>query len=266
MADSRVAESTVTIAVLAPDLLGTYGDIGNALVLERRLAWRGLSAEVLGVNPGAGVPETADIYLLGGGEDAEQTLATTELVRSTALGRAVDRGAVVFAVCAGFQILGHRYPAAGTERPGLGLLDVDSMRTKDSRAVGELLADPIAASVGGAELGPLTGFENHAARTRLGPAARPLAAVVRGVGNGFDNLEGAVQGRVVGTYLHGPALARNPALADLLLSWVVGELTPLALEEVDQLRRERLIGQTGALALKGRSRTRAWRNWQTRWT
>jgi CobQ-like glutamine amidotransferase family enzyme len=108
MADSRVGESTVTIAVLAPDLLGTYGDIGNALVLERRLAWRGLSAEVLGVNPGAGVPETADIYLLGGGEDAQQTLATTELVRSKALGRAVYRGAVVFAVCAGFQILGHR--------------------------------------------------------------------------------------------------------------------------------------------------------------
>jgi CobQ-like glutamine amidotransferase family enzyme len=86
------------------------------------------------------------------------------------------------------------------------------------------------------------------------------------VGNGFDHLEGAVQGRVVGTYLHGPALARNPALADLLLSWVVGALTPLALDEVDQLRRERLIGQTGARPMKGRSRTRAWRNWQTRWT
>ena len=113
-----MADSTVTIAVLAPDLLGTYGDIGNALVLDRRLAWRGLSAEVLNVNPGTGVPETADIYLLGGGEDAQQTLATTELVRTTALGRAVDRGAVVFAVCAGFQILGHRYPAAGTERAG----------------------------------------------------------------------------------------------------------------------------------------------------
>ena len=261
-----MADSTVTIAVLAPDLLGTYGDIGNALVLERRLAWRGLSAEVIGVNPGTGVPETADVYLLGGGEDAQQTLATTELVRSTALGRAVERGAVVFAVCAGFQILGHRYPAAGTERPGLGLLDVDSVRTSDSRAVGELLADPIATSVEGTELGPLTGFENHAARTRLGPDARPLAVVVSGVGNGVDNLEGAVQGHVVGTYLHGPALARNPALADLLLSWVVGELTPLAVDEVDQLRRERLIGQNVHQKMKRRSRTRAWRNWQTRWT
>ena len=258
-----MADSTVTIAVLAPDLLGTYGDIGNALVLERRLAWRGLSAEVLSVNPGTGVPETADIYLLGGGEDAQQTLATTELVQSTALGRAVDRGAVVFAVCAGFQILGHRYPAAGSERAGLGLLDVESLRTDASRAVGELLAEPIAASVEDTDLGPLTGFENHAARTRLGPAARPLGAVLRGVGNGFDNLEGAVQGHVVGTYLHGPALARNPALADLLLSWVVGELTPLAVDEVDQLRRERLIGQN---VHQGRSRTRAWRNWQTRWT
>jgi lipid II isoglutaminyl synthase (glutamine-hydrolysing) len=173
---------------------------------------------------------------------------------------------VMFAVCAGFQILGHRYPAAGTERAGLGLLDVDSVRTDDARAVGELLADPIPASLDGTDVGPLTGFENHAARTRLGPAARPLGAVRSGVGNGFDSLEGAVQGRVIGTYLHGPALARNPALADLLLSWVVGELTPLAVDEVDQLRRERLIGQTGDQKLKGRSRTRAWRNWQTRWT
>ena len=170
-----MADSNLTIAVLAPDLLGTYGDIGNALVLERRLAWRGLSADVLAVNPGTGVPESADIYLLGGGEDAQQTLATTELVASAALGRAVDRGAVVFAVCAGFQILGHHYPAAGSQRPGLGLLDIESLRTNDRRAVGELLADPIATSVEGVELGPLTGFENHAARTRLGPAARPLA-------------------------------------------------------------------------------------------
>ena len=260
-----MADSTVTIAVLAPDLLGTYGDIGNALVLERRLAWRGLSAEVLGVNPGTGVPETADIYLLGGGEDA-QTLATTELVRSTALGRAVDRGAVVFAVCAGFQILGHRYPAAGTERSGLGLLDVDSLRTDDSRAVGELLAEPIAASVEGTDLGPLTGFENHAARTRLGPAARPSPRYSAAWETASTTSRERCKGHVVGTYLHGPALARNPALADLLLSWVVGELTPLAVDEVDQLRRERLIGQTGDQATKGRSRTRAWRNWQTRWT
>jgi len=87
----------------------------------------------------------------------------------------------------------------------------------------------------------LTGFENHRGGTVLGPSAQPLAKVISGAGNrAGDGIDGAVQGSVVATYLHGPCLARNPELADHLLSKVVGELAPLEIDEVSQLRRERL--------------------------
>ncbi|MCU0311908.1 MAG: glutamine amidotransferase [Acidimicrobiales bacterium] len=237
--------STVRIGVLYPDLLGTYGDGGNAVVLARRLAWRGIPAELVTVRGGEVAPDSCDLYLVGGGEDGPQTQAAKDLAESRALHRAVEAGAVVLAVCAGMQILGHRFPdATGTDRPGLGLLDCTTIRVDRPRAVGELLTgsatvpdpagDPIA-------LGALTGFENHAGRSVVGPDSSTLAAVEVGEGNG-DGYEGVVRGRVVGTYLHGPVLARNPVLADLLLGWVVGReaLTPLDDHEVDRLRDERL--------------------------
>jgi CobQ-like glutamine amidotransferase family enzyme len=244
MTESSKGASAVRIGVLFPDLLGTYGDGGNATVLARRLEWRGIAAEVVVVGAGSTAPDSCDLYLVGGGEDGPQTQAARELTESRSLHRAVDRGAVVLAVCAGMQVLGHRFPdATGSERPGLGLLDCDTVRVDRPRAVGELLTGP--ASVGDPpaprSLGVLTGFENHAGRTVLGPDARPLASVEIGEGNG-DGTEGVVCGRVVGTYLHGPALARNPLLADLLLGWVVGAeaLTPIDDREVDRLRADRL--------------------------
>jgi len=241
-------ESAVRLGVLFPDLLGTYGDGGNALVLAQRLAWRGLGVDVVTVAAGEAAPDSCDLYLVGGGEDGPQVQATRELAESRALHRAVDRGAVVLAVCAGMQILGHRFPdATGADRPGLGLLDCDTVRVDRPRAVGELLTteasvpDPSGPPGATLDLGVLTGFENHAGRTVPGPGSTPLASVEIGEGNG-DGSEGVVCGRVVGTYLHGPVLARNPRLADLLLGWVVGAdaLTPLDDHEVDDLRTERL--------------------------
>jgi CobQ-like glutamine amidotransferase family enzyme len=232
-------ESAVRIALPFPDLLGTYGDGGNALVLARRLTWRGFPVETVVVAAGEVVPDSCDLYVLGGGEDGPQVEATRELEVQGALHRAVDRGAVVLAVCAGMQILGHRFPdLGGTPRPGLGLLDCETVRVDAPRAVGELLVatDPAWG------LPALTGFENHGGRTRLGPSARRLGTVEVGEGNGGGD-EGVVNGRVLGTYLHGPALARNPALADLLLGWVVGEpLAPLteADTDADALRRVRI--------------------------
>ena len=227
--------------MVAPDLLGTYGDFGNAIVLERRLGWRAIEASVVRVDTGGEVPDSCDLYLLGGGEDAQQILACRELAASGALHRAVNRGAVVLAVCAGFQIAGQSFPGAdGMSVTGLGLLDVETVRSSDRRAVGELLTRAISSSLGGIDIGELTGFENHGARTRLGVDAKAFATVIDGVGNGFDRREGAVNGRVVGTYLHGPVLARNPALADLLLEWVVGPLPPLEVAEVHRLRTERI--------------------------
>lgn len=228
----------VTIALLYPELLGTYGDGGNAKVLARRLQWRGLAAATLEVAKGEPVPESCDIYLLGGGEDGPQALAVRELSTSGSLNRAVGSGAAVLAVCAGYQLLGHQFVGPdGALHPGLGLLDCSTTRGKGPRSVGELVVEPKA----GMGLPPLTGYENHAGVTRVGAWATPLGRVTTGSGNGDGGgTEGAIAGRVVGTYLHGPVLARNPALADLVLSWVVGTLPPLDDAEVEALRRERI--------------------------
>lgn len=246
---ARSADAPVRIVVLFPELLGTYGDGGNATVLAKRLRWRGIDAEVVTVEAGEAVPDDGAVYLLGGGEDGPQAEAARLLGQDGPLHRAVDAGAVVLAVCAGMQIAGRTFPGAdGSIVDGLGLLDVETVRTGEARAVGELLvhADPSLA------LPPLTGFENHGGRTRLGPDATPLGTVSAGVGNGSVSVvdggpatEGAITargaGRVVGTYLHGPVLARNPALADLLLTWALGrDLEPLDDDEVDALRAERL--------------------------
>lgn len=236
-------ESAVRIVSLYPDLLGTYGDGGNAVVLAQRLRWRGIDVESIQVDAGGTVPDGGDLYLVGGGEDGPQVQAANELLASRALHRAVEAGATVLAVCAGMQILGHRFPdATGAPREGLGLLDCTTVRVDRPRAVGELLTR--GASLPGAEqgdLGRLTGFENHAGRTIPGPSATTLAPVEVGEGNG-DGTEGVVCGRVVGTYLHGPALARNPRLADALLAWTVGAaaLSPLDDEGADRLRDDRI--------------------------
>ena len=221
-----------------PDLLSTYGDRGNLLMLERRARLRGMPVEIVEVNSDQPVPRDGDIYLMGGGEDLPQVLATRRLRADGGLTEAVGNGAVLFAVCAGYQMLGLEFGGAdGTPMPGLGLLDIHSGRG-ERRAVGEIVADVDPAL----NVPRLTGFENHQGVTRLGPGARPLSRTSIGIGNG-DGTEGAYAGRVLGTYLHGPALVRNPGLADLLLSWAAGPLPPLnpAAEELAiRLRQERL--------------------------
>lgn len=233
----------LTVVVVYPDLLGTYGDGGNGVVLARRAAWRGLPVQLVEAPSDRPLPE-GDLYCLGGGEDGPQVRAAESLRRDGALARAVDRGAAVLAVCAGYQIAGRTYPGAdGRAREGVGLLDVATVKGNGRRAVGEVLAEPLAPGPGATVLPTMTGFENHGGTTTLGPGACPLARVAAGVGNGGgDGTEGAWAGRVVGTYLHGPVLARNPALADLLLGWAAGggPLAPLDDGEERALRTERL--------------------------
>jgi CobQ-like glutamine amidotransferase family enzyme len=240
----------VGIALLYPELLGTYGDGGNAAVLAARLRWRGIESEVVEVTAGDPVPATCQLYLMGGGEDGPQALAVRELEASGALPRAVDGGAAVLAVCAGYQVLGREFLGpGGSPHRGLGLLDCTTARGKGPRRVGEIVVEP------DRELGlpTLTGYENHAGVTTLGPGAQPLGHVVVGHGNDAgDGSEGIVSGRVVGTYLHGPVLARNPALADLVLSWVVGPLEPLDDAEVEALRGERIAAARHSRPLPGR--------------
>ncbi|SBS74567.1 CobB/CobQ domain protein glutamine amidotransferase [uncultured Mycobacterium sp.] len=232
-----MSASTVRIGLVLPDVMGTYGDGGNAVVLRQRLRLRGIAAEIVEITLADPVPDSLDLYTLGGAEDYAQRLATKHLLAHQGLQRATARGAPVLAICAAIQVLGHWYETSAGERvEGVGLLDVTTS-PQPSRTIGEVVSTPL---VNGMTL-PLTGFENHRGGTVLGPDARPLAAVVKGAGNrAGDGYDGAVQGSVVATYLHGPCLARNPELADLLLSRVVGPLEPLELAEVEQLRRERL--------------------------
>jgi hypothetical protein len=229
------AESTLRIVWIYPDLLSTYGDRGNLLILTRRAARRGLPVEAIEVRSDQPLPSSADIYLIGGGEDGPQALGAQRLIADGGLHRAVAQGSVVFAVCAGYQLLGGSFFAKGTKCAGLDLLDLHSDRGP-TRAVGEL-AGEIDPRLG---LPPLSGFENHGGRTHLGAGVSPLARVSAGIGNNGTS-EGAWRGKLLGTYSHGPALARNPALADLLLRWAIGVTSLPALDDTwsDRLRAER---------------------------
>jgi len=226
-----------------PDLLSTYGDRGNLLVLERRARLRGIDTESILVNSDQPVPRQGDIYLMGGGEDLPQVLAARRLRQDGGLAAAADQGSVVFAVCAGYQLLGTEFGGDdGQPVPGLDILDIRSGRG-ERRGVGEILAD-VDPALG---VPRLSGFENHQGVTQVGPGARPLARVSVGVGNG-DGTEGAYAGRVLGTYLHGPALVRNPGLADLLLSLAAGPLPPLdpaAEKWTSRFREQRLAAVPG---------------------
>jgi lipid II isoglutaminyl synthase (glutamine-hydrolysing) len=230
----RATSSSLRLIWVYPDLLSTYGDRGNLLVLQRRARLRGIDAEAVSVHADEPVPRSGDIYLMGGGEDLPQILAAQRLRADGGLAAAAGAGAVVLAVCAGYQVIGAEFGGVeGEPVPGLGILDIRSGRG-ERRGVGEIVADV------DPELGVprLTGFENHQGVTRLGPGARPLARVTAGVGNG-DGTEGAYAGKVVGTYLHGPVLVRNPGLADLLLGWAAGPLAPLQEADEDWARRLR---------------------------
>ncbi len=229
----------VEIVLIYQSLLGLYGDRGNASVLMKRLEWRGFSPVLTVVEPGEALPDSGHVYLLGGGEDAAQITAVRELTADGGLHRARDRGAVVFAVCAGYQIVGNSFTLGDRDEviDGLRLLDVTTTRGP-VRAVGEIVSRWRGRDGDDALI---TGFENHGGYTVLGPGAQPLGDVEVGIGNCDDGTEGAVNATVIGTYPHGPVLVRNPALADHLLEVALGrELDPLSRPELIELRRQRL--------------------------
>jgi hypothetical protein len=225
----------VVIGHLYPDYLNIYADRGNMAVLERRAAWRGHELEVRSISIGEPVhPGEHDLLYIGGGQDREQALVAEDLVRKTdGIRAAVDGGAAVLAVCGGYQLLGRAYrDLRGDELPGIGLLPFDTV-AGDRRMIGDVLLE--------CELEPgvtrtLAGFENHAGRTRLDAGAEAFGRVLAGFGNdGESGWEGCRAGRVVGTYLHGPLLPRNPWFADWLLSQALAhglgeppELEPLS--------------------------------------
>jgi lipid II isoglutaminyl synthase (glutamine-hydrolysing) len=266
-----VAGRTLVVCVIYPDLLGTYGDGGNGLVLARRAAWRGIDVDLRLAPSDRPLPD-ADVYTVGGGEDGPQVRAATTLAEDGTLARRVAEGAVVLGVCAGFQLIGRSFPdGSGHPQPGLGLLDLTTRKGTGTRAVGELVAAPATdapRTARGDPLPRLTGFENHGGVTVVGPGSRPLARVEQGVGNGGgDGTEGAWSGRVLGTYLHGPVLARNTGLADLLLGWALApvdaaEGTAVALEPLDDF--EELALRAARLEAVDVPAGRGWRRAVTR--
>ncbi len=217
--------STIRVGHLYPDYLNIYADRGNIAVLARRAAWRGheLDVTALGLRDDVG-PGAYDLYYVGGGQDREQFLVAENLAaKAEALHEAVAGGAATLAVCGGYQLLGRGYRGrGGEEMPGVGLLPLETV-AGERRMIGDVLVE--------CELRPgwrrtLAGFENHAGRTRLDPGAEPLGRVLAGFGNdGESGFEGCRAGRVLGTYLHGPLLPRNPWLADWLLAQALAHRT-----------------------------------------
>jgi len=208
----------IVVAHLYPDFLNIYADRGNIAVLARRAAWRGHELEVRAVSVGEPVQAGAhDLLYVGGGQDREQALVAPDLVeKGQGVLESVAGGAVLLAVCGGYQLLGRSYrDLHGADLPGIGLFPFDTV-AGETRMIGDVLLE--------CELEPgdrrtLAGFENHAGRTRLDPGAQPLGRVVAGFGNdGESGWEGCRVGRAVGTYLHGPLLPRNPWFADWLLA------------------------------------------------
>lgn len=246
--------TALSIGLVLPEVLGTYGDDGNALVLRQRARMRGINAEVVPIHLGEPVPNSFDIYCLGGGEDTAQILAAEHLREHRGLQQAATQGTPILAICAGFQVLGESFRADDRTVSGVGLIDATTA-SLEVRAIGELRTTPTQVGVTAGLTQPLVGFENHMGATILGPDAQPLGSVDFGVGNtdahgaqghsaDLVGGEGAVQGSIIATYMHGPALARNPELADLLLAQALGvtpdELEPLDIPVVAQLRQERL--------------------------
>jgi hypothetical protein len=217
------------VCALYPELMNIYADRGNLLLLQQRCRWRGIEFSLTSSSLGDELdPERADIYYMGGGQDRDQKLCAADLAgpKRADLHAAAARGAVILAVCGGYQLLGHSYQLGDEALPGAGLVDLTTVRSDGPRLIGNVAIE--------VELEPgspriLAGFENHGGRTALGPGASPLGHVLNGHGNdGHSGYEGIRQGTVIGTYLHGPLLPKNAWFADWLIAAALGLDGPLS--------------------------------------
>ena len=205
----------LVIVHLFPELLNLYGDGGNVIALTRRLQWRGLPVEVREVGMGDAMDfSQADIVFIGGGADREQLIVKDAMANKKAeLSAYVADGGVLLAVCGGYQFLGHSYAMDDVVVEGLGIVDMETVRG-EGRLIGNAVIQSDICDM------PIVGFENHGGRTTLGAGAKPLGRVLGKTfgNNGEDGFEGVPQGNLIGTYLHGPLLPKNPHVADYLLA------------------------------------------------
>lgn len=259
----------ITVGYLYPEIMSGYGDRGNLAAITRRCGWRGIAADVRELRLGDPVdPGEVDLFVIGNGGEFHQRLIATDLadVKGPGICEAVGDGAALLAVGAGYELLGRFYqPARGVELPGARLFDTWTIQqgadltsasctlaeARAGRAIGDLLVQ------WDAEL--LVGFENHSARTYLGPSARPLGQVVAGQGNNGDGGEGVRLGNAIGTYLRGPCLPRNPVLTDFLIRAALqrrygeAELAPLP-DQLEHAARDAAVARR-QVSRPGRSRS-----------
>jgi lipid II isoglutaminyl synthase (glutamine-hydrolysing) len=206
------------LLALYPEQMNIYADRGNVLFLQRRCEWRGIGFNHATAGPGQTIdPGAHDLIYIGGGQDRDQRTVAADMreTKREAIAAAADDGAVVLAVCGGYQLLGHSYQLDDETIPGLGLVDLVTVREPGPRLIGNIAIE--------VDLGPgrqvIAGFENHGGRTHLGEGAEPLGRVLKGFGNnGNDRFEGVRRGNVIGTYIHGPLLPKNTWLADHLIT------------------------------------------------
>ena len=237
---------TLRVCALYPDLMNIYADRGNIAVLRARCEWRGLGFELSASGIGERLDASgADLFYMGGGQDRDQAAVARDMVdtKRDALHEAAGRDAVILAVCGGYQLLGQSYQMGDEELPGIGLVDLRTVRGDGPRLIGNCA---IEADVGPGPERVIAGFENHGGRTHLGPGEQPLGRVLSGHGNnGEDGFEGVKRRNVIGTYLHGPLLPKNVWLADRLIEMALGvELEPLddAMEDAAHASARRAAG------------------------
>jgi CobQ-like glutamine amidotransferase family enzyme len=228
MPDGGARSKVLRVCALYPDLMNIYADRGNLLLLERRCNWRGIGFELRASGLGERLdPGAADLFYLGGGQDRDQARCAVDLaeVKHDALHTVAERGAVILAVCGGYQLLGHSYQLADETLPGVGLIDATTIREDGPRLIGNVA---IEVELRPGERRVLAGFENHGGRTYLGPRAEALGRVLKGHGNNDkDGREGVRKRGVVGTYLHGPLLPKNAWFADWLIETALDLQAPL---------------------------------------
>jgi lipid II isoglutaminyl synthase (glutamine-hydrolysing) len=276
-----MATRKLALGHLYPDIMSGYGDRGNITAIIRRCSWRGIVTEIREPRLGDPVhPDDVDIFIIGNGDESQRRLVAADLadVKGMAIREAVEQGAALLAVGAGYELLGRFYqPSKGVELPGVGLFDAWTIQhgaglsaasaaiteAPADRAIGDLLVRWEGASPGGHPVSPreelLVGFENHSARTYLGPTARALGLVVIGQGNNGDGREGVRLRGAVGTYMRGPCLPHNPALADFLIGTALrrrygeAELEPLA-DDAERAAHDTAVRRISAAAGAGKRR------------
>ncbi len=245
---SDMAEQRLCLVHLYPELLNLYGDSGNILVLRKRMEWRGMTCDVHEVHVGERAPLLgADLVFIGGGSDREQRIVCDYLLEQRdELVSFVEDGGVLLAVCGGYQLLGHSYLMGDEKVQGLSLVDLYTDRGSP-RLIGNIAVQSRICEQ------PIVGYENHGGRTHLGSGIEPLGTVLHGHGNdGTTGEEGCLYRNVVGTYVHGPLLPKNPGVADWLIARALdrrygkSELVPLDDTEelmANQVMCKRLLGQ-----------------------